>query len=141
MGNVTAHVIGHSLAIEGHHPDPNNIMYESLPRGTNWDSNDVNAILRCARTLTKSITRGEGSYDFVIFKPENIFKLLLGQPDVTLVTYDLPEFAFGFEYLQEFPVWGPLSVTLRGGFSGGVDLGMGYDTHGLEQFRSFRNPH
>ena len=41
MGNVTAHVIGHCLGIEDHHPDTNNIMYDSIPRGTDWDPNDV----------------------------------------------------------------------------------------------------
>jgi len=45
MGNVTAHLIGHSLGIEDHNPDSNNIMYESIPRGSNWDPNDVNEIL------------------------------------------------------------------------------------------------
>ncbi|MFV2070043.1 MAG: hypothetical protein ACC645_24010, partial [Pirellulales bacterium] len=50
-----------------------------------------------AKSFTKSITRGEGSFGFPLFKPENIFKLLLGQPDVTLVTYDLPELAFTFD--------------------------------------------
>ncbi len=41
MGNVMGHVIGHSLGIEDHSPNPDNIMYESIPRGTNWDPNDV----------------------------------------------------------------------------------------------------
>ena len=50
MGNVTAHVIGHSLGIEDHHPDPNNIMYESIPRGNNWEPNDVNEILVRVKT-------------------------------------------------------------------------------------------
>ena len=130
MGNVTAHVIGHSLGIEDHSPDPNNIMYELIPRGSDWDPNDANEVF-----YDRAI-RGSGRVD--LFKPENIFKFLLGRPDMTLVTHDLPE--HGFEYLQEFPVWGPLVVTLRGGFSAGVDLGVGYDTRGVEQFRESGNP-
>ena len=93
-----------------------------------------------AREFTKSIAVGEGSFHFDLFKPENIFRLLLGQPDVTLVSYDLPDLSFQFDYSQKFPVWGPLAVTLRGSFSGGVDLAIGYDTRGLEQFRSTHNP-
>ena len=130
MGNVTAHVIGHSLGIEDHHPDPNNIMYELIPRGSDWDPNDANEVFYDHATRR--------SYRFAIFRPENIFKFLLGRPDMTLFTDDLPE--HGFEYFQEFPVWGPLAVTLRGGFSAGVDLGVGYDTRGVEQFRESGNP-
>ena len=51
-----------------------------------------------SKTFTKSVTRGEGSFNIELLKPENIFKLLLGQSDVTLFTYDLPELAFEFTY-------------------------------------------
>jgi len=92
-----------------------------------------------AREFAKTITRGEGAFHFDLLKPENVFKLLLGQPDVTLVTYELPELGFSFEYFQEFPIWGPLAVTLRGAVSAGVDLAVGYDTRGVEQFRRSGN--
>jgi len=64
----------------------------------------------------------------------------LGRKNVTLVTCDLPELSFDFDYSHEFPIWGPLVVTLRGGFSAGVDLSIGYDTRGLERFWTSHNP-
>ncbi|NQT00553.1 MAG: matrixin family metalloprotease [Planctomycetes bacterium] len=49
MGNVIAHEIGHSLTINGHSNDPNNVMYPTTPRGVNWDPNDVNEIFTNAK--------------------------------------------------------------------------------------------
>ncbi|HET6572537.1 MAG TPA: hypothetical protein VFG68_02965, partial [Fimbriiglobus sp.] len=89
--------------------------------------------------FTSGVT-GEGSIDFPILKPENIFKLLMGQPDVTLVLVELPEFGFDFFYRQSFPIIGPLVGTFGGGVGGGVDMGFGYDTRGLSQFIATKNP-
>ncbi len=49
VGNIIAHEIGHSLTINGHSTDPNNVMYPSTPRGVNWDPNDVNEIFGNAK--------------------------------------------------------------------------------------------
>ena len=92
-----------------------------------------------ASKFTAGVT-GEGSIDFPILKPENIFKLLMGQPDVTLVQIELPEFGFDFFYRQSFPIIGPLVGTFGGGVGGGVDMGFGYDTRGLAQFMATKNP-
>ncbi|MEX2149864.1 MAG: LEPR-XLL domain-containing protein [Steroidobacteraceae bacterium] len=89
--------------------------------------------------FTSGVTQ-PGSIDFPILKPESIIKLLLGQPDVTLVTVELPEFGFDFFYRQEFPIFGPLVGFFGGGVSGTIDLGFGYDTRGLTQFLDTNNP-
>lgn len=93
-----------------------------------------------AKTVSSETTVGEGSVDFAILKPANIFGLLLGKEDVNLVTYDLPKLEFNFDYRQSFPVFGPLSATLRGAFNAGVDLAIGYDTLGLSRFLKTDNP-
>jgi len=102
MGNVTAHVIGHSLGIEDHHPDPNNIMYESIPRGSDWDPNDVNEILGNA-------THGYG-WHMSIFKPANMVKLVLGQPDWLLD----PDDGLLFRRLLVLSDLAGKTVTLKG---------------------------
>ena len=91
------------------------------------------------RRFTKGVT-DPGGINFAIFQPENIFKLLLGQPDVTLLTYQLPKMEFQFYYRQSFPIFGPIVGTFAGGVGGGVDLGFGYDTRGLSQFLVSENP-
>lgn len=83
---------------------------------------------------------GSTSFKFPILEPENIFKLLLGQSDVSLVEVDLPELAFEFFYRQEIPIWGPLVATFGGGVGGGIDIDFGYDTRGLSQFLATENP-
>ncbi len=93
-----------------------------------------------AKTVSSETTVGEGSVNFAILKPVNIFGLLLGKEDVNLVTYDLPKLEFNFDYRQSFPVFGPLSATLRGAFNAGVDLAIGYDTLGLSRFLKTDNP-
>jgi len=89
--------------------------------------------------FTSGVTE-PGAINFALFEPETIFKLLLGQPDVTLMTYEFPEFGFDFFYRQKFPIFGPLVGTFSGGVSGGVDMGFGVDTRGLQQFLVTENP-
>jgi hypothetical protein len=85
--------------------------------------------------------QGSTSFKFPIIEdPSNIFKLLLGQPDVSLVEVDLPLLAFEFFYRQEIPIWGPLVATFGGGVGGGIDIDFGYDTRGLSQFLATENP-
>ena len=101
--------------------------------------NDSNT--QATRDFTKNVTRPSGgSISFEILKPGTIVDLLLGKPDVNLITYDLPPFGFDFDYLQRFPIFPPLFATLRGYFSSTIDLGFGYDTLGLNQFLASENP-
>ena len=92
---------------------------------------------------TSSFTAGvteSASIDFAILKPENIFKLILGQPDVTLVDIQMPKMQFNFLYRQVFPIIGPLVGTFSGGIGAGIDFGFGYDTRGLSEFLTSKNP-
>ena len=93
------------------------------------------------QSFTRTVTRqSNGGVSFDILDPGTIVDLLLGEPDVSLISYNLPTFGFDFEYLQRFPIYPPLFATLRGAFSATIDLGFGYDTLGLTQFRSSGNP-
>jgi Ca2+-binding RTX toxin-like protein len=110
------------------------------PKGANGMSGPNDLKPGKSKQFTKSVTRGKGSLDIAILKPENVFKLLLGHDDVTLVTYDLPELEFSFAYRQVFPIYGPLVAILGGSVTAGVDLAVGYDTQGLSEFRATKNP-
>ena len=82
----------------------------------------------------------EGGIDFPILdNPSILFNLLLGKP-VKLVEITLPELTFSFFYRQSFPIIGPLVGTFAGGFSAKLDLRLGYDTYGLQQFISTGDP-
>jgi len=76
----------------------------------------------------------EGGIDFPILdNPSILFNLLLGK-SIKLVEITLPELSFNFFYRQSFPIIGPLVGTFAGGFSAKLDLRLGYDTYGLQQF-------
>ncbi|HET9823430.1 MAG TPA: LEPR-XLL domain-containing protein [Burkholderiaceae bacterium] len=67
---------------------------------------------------------------------------LLIDRDADLVKYELPELGVSFEYLQVFPVWGPLAVSIEISFGFDLDLhAVGYDTYGYRRFAEggFRN--
>jgi len=69
-------------------------------------------------------------------------KLFLDQ-NATLLQYDLPPLVVSFDYLQVFPVFGPLAVSIEISFSFGVDLhAVGFDTFGYKRYAEggFRNP-
>lgn len=67
---------------------------------------------------------------------------LLVNRDAELVTYALPDLGVSFEYLQVFPVWGPLAVSIEISFGFTLDLHeVGFDTYGYRRFADggFRN--
>jgi Ca2+-binding RTX toxin-like protein len=109
-------------------PDPSTLPTPS------FDSPPASA----SSTFTSGVQK-PGGIDFAILKPATIFKLLMGQPDVTLVTVTLPEFGFNFFYRQSFPIFGPLVATFGGGIGATIDLTFGYDTHGLQEFLKDKN--
>ena len=93
-------------------------------------------------TKTKRFMAGvtnPGSIEFTLLKPETIFNLLLGQP-TTLFTVEFPELGFDFYYRQQIPIIGPLVGLFGGGIGGTLDIGFGYDTHGLQQTMATDNP-
>ncbi|MFN7733936.1 MAG: Ig-like domain-containing protein, partial [Pirellula sp.] len=69
-----------------------------------------------------------------LFSPSTILSLMMGESNVNLITYDIPDFNFAFDIAKEFKIWGPIAGKLEGGFSVSTDLSMGFDTNGLEQW-------
>ncbi len=68
-------------------------------------------------------------------------KLLLDQ-NAVMVDYLLPPLAVDFSYLQVFPIWGPLAVSIEISFGFTVDLhSVGFDTYGYQRYArgGFRN--
>ncbi|OLC13094.1 MAG: hypothetical protein AUH29_14540, partial [Candidatus Rokubacteria bacterium 13_1_40CM_69_27] len=85
-------------------------------------------------SLKSSVSGGLG-LDFPLFThPQNIFKLLLGQP-ADLVTWDIPRLQADFSFSQLFgpilpPI--PLFAKISGSFSIFADFFVGLDTRGLQ---------
>jgi uncharacterized repeat protein (TIGR01451 family) len=67
-----------------------------------------------------------------LFEPSTVMALIMGEPNVNLVTYDVPDFAFDFKVSRQFRIWGPIAGKLEGGFSVSTDLMVGYDTAGIQ---------
>jgi Ca2+-binding RTX toxin-like protein len=72
----------------------------------------------------------------LLTKPETAIQLLLGKPDVSLFTYNMPKLGFDFNIQKNFPIWGPIQGLLEGKFSASAHLGFGYDTYGLNQWKN-----
>ncbi len=79
----------------------------------------------------------EGLQFPILTNPVTILRLLLGEKDVDLVKYDIPDFEFAFGIKRETPIAAPLPLllVLSGDFSAKTDLSVGYDTHGLEAWK------
>ncbi|MHC4281808.1 MAG: hypothetical protein ACYSWZ_02365, partial [Planctomycetota bacterium] len=74
--------------------------------------------------------------------PKQAIGLFLDQ-NAIMVDYKLPPLSVEFEYLQVFPVWGPLAVSIEISFGFTVDLhSVGFDTYGFQRYAKggFRNP-
>ena len=71
----------------------------------------------------------------LISSPVTAVQLLLGEPDVNLLTYDIPDIDFGFDVSKDFMIWGPVQGVFKGDFSAKTDLSIGYDTRGIEDWR------
>ncbi|WP_445250797.1 FG-GAP-like repeat-containing protein, partial [Microcoleus sp. OTE_8_concoct_300] len=72
----------------------------------------------------------------LLTKPETAIQLLIGKPDVSVFTYQMPKLGFDFKIDQKFPIWGPIKGLLEGKFSAEAHLGFGYDTYGLNQWKN-----
>ena len=78
----------------------------------------------------------------ILEKQREGIKLFLDQ-NATLLQYELPPLEVNFDYLQVFPVFGPLAVSIEISFGFGVDLhAVGFDTYGYKRYAEggFRNP-
>ncbi|WP_377475299.1 MAG: hypothetical protein P2A85_20855 [Microcoleus anatoxicus] len=71
----------------------------------------------------------------LLTKPETAIQLLIGKPDVPVLSYQIPKLEFDFNIRKDFPIWGPLKGLLEGKFSASAHLGFGYDTYGLSQWK------
>jgi uncharacterized repeat protein (TIGR01451 family) len=69
-----------------------------------------------------------------LFDPNTLLSLIMGESNVNLVTYDIPDIDFAFNIEKQFRIWGPIAGKLQGGFSVSTDLSMGFDTKGLEEW-------
>ena len=72
----------------------------------------------------------------ILAKPETAIQLLIGKPDVPILTYQMPKLGFDFNVEQKFPIWGPFKGLLEGKFSASANLGFGYDSYGLSEWKN-----
>ncbi len=81
-----------------------------------------------------------GGFDIPLLDhPSTIFNLLLGQ-NVPLVTYTMPDLDVGFGFSQYFPIFGPLGAELAGELGVKIHLAFGYDTEGIMEYATSRDP-
>jgi Ca2+-binding RTX toxin-like protein len=78
--------------------------------------------------------------EFQFLNPITVIRILLGEEDVDLVTFDVPDINLEFKYEQEAPLgFIPPGITLEGklgaSFNLNSNLTFGFDTHGLEQWQ------
>ena len=71
----------------------------------------------------------------ILAKPQTAIQLLLGKPDVPILSYQMPKLGFDFNIEQKFPIWGPFKGLLEGNFSASANLGFGYDSYGLSEWK------
>jgi len=70
----------------------------------------------------------------LIDDPKNAIKLLLGQ-DVSLFEWRMPGMGMSSETDQSFPVYADIEGIIEGNFSVDANLGFGFDTYGLNEWR------
>ncbi len=130
-----------NVLIDGHNdPSTNHTTTQGLVHDASAYNAKINgnAFLRAVRdqTLAKDLLLP------ILTDPRQGFMMLLNQP-ATLVSYALPPLDVDFSYLQVFPVFGPLAVSITISFGFGVDLhGIGFDTYGYQRYAAggFRDP-
>lgn len=91
--------------------------------------------------IVKSLAGGDslsskGGFSIPILNdPTLIVKLLLNKlyPDpVTIVQFDLPDLKFDYRTYVDFPILGPLGLTLEGDAGVAIDIGVGYDSYAFK---------
>jgi hypothetical protein len=70
----------------------------------------------------------------ILQDPMLAFELLMGR-DISLVEVELPAIDIEFNYKQSFPIFGPLSGTVRADFELYVGATFGYDTTGYRKYQ------
>lgn len=69
---------------------------------------------------------------------QQAFRLLLGQ-NVDLIKFDMTALRLSFDYTQFFPIFGPLGATVTGRLEATVRFVFGYDSSGMQAYRTSRN--
>ena len=75
-------------------------------------------------------------FHFELFNADTVMSLLMGEPAVNIITYDVPTINFDFEITKTFPIFGPLSGLLNGKFHVGTDISVGFDTAGIDEWKN-----
>lgn len=73
-------------------------------------------------------------FEISLFNPSTVLSLIMGEDNVDLIKYDMPDMDFSFMLERSFPIWGPIAGKLEGGFNVKTDLAFGFDTHGIEEW-------
>ncbi len=68
-----------------------------------------------------------------IQNPSELFNLFTGG-SVRLVEWQMPTFKFEFTYTQKIPIYPPLYAQFGGTIGAQFDIGIGYDTSGIQKF-------
>jgi Ca2+-binding RTX toxin-like protein len=111
--------------------------------GWTFDEAAYNAAINSSEFL-KAVRDGEladGLTMPILTDPRQGVMLLLNQ-NAVMIDYLLPPLMVDFEYLQVFPVWGPLAVSIEISFGFTLDLhSVGFDTYGYQRYADggFRN--
>ncbi|MBV6626937.1 MAG: DUF4347 domain-containing protein [Rivularia sp. (in: Bacteria)] len=73
----------------------------------------------------------------ILDNPITLIRILLGEPNVDLIKYDIPDLEYFFGKEQEFLLYTPPTIKglLELGFEAKTDLSVGYDTGGLEAWK------
>ena len=103
-----------------------------------WDFNNdaYMAVINSNTFMQKAYngTLADGLSMKILTDPREGVKLLLNKP-AEMIDYLLPPLGVEFEYLQVFPVWGPLAVSIEISFGFTVDLhSVGFDTYGYQRY-------
>jgi hypothetical protein len=96
------------------------------------DALDASSASEGTKSFMDEVVTGETGFHLNLLQPSTIFGLLMGQTS-TLMSFELPELHFDAAYTQDFPIFGPLVMTLAGEIGATIHLGFGYDTYGLSE--------
>ncbi|MGK7926361.1 MAG: cadherin-like domain-containing protein [Spirulina sp.] len=123
--------------------DPTHNSKDATVEPNGFNPNLGNEIDKIEKSRTQSKQRKflekwltDENLDILILeKPSTLIDLVLGK-DVTLLTYDVPEFKQYFEIDETFRVWGPVGGLIEGSVDIHANLDFGFDTFG---FRNWKN--
>ncbi|MBX2869657.1 MAG: DUF4347 domain-containing protein, partial [Acidiferrobacterales bacterium] len=103
----------------------------------NLGQDEVDILQLLGVTSSGSPIPEPGGFTFELLDPANIFKLITGD-NFDIFSFNLPklELELGIDFGFDFDV---LEFNIDGGLSVVVDLGIGYDSTGLDRIRQARN--